>query len=121
MLCFREDISSNIQIQPMLRLNMYTVASGIAGLHSNTTNVKVKLSKAADRLLCKYDIQIQPMLRLNCSERATNYVGSEIQIQPMLRLNYVFKGFMSILYFKKLDITSFFSIFTRRKPASPCS
>ena len=61
------------------------------------------------------------MLRLNLNPLLPTGGDFAIQIQPMLRLNYVFKGFMSILYFKKLDITSFFSIFTRRKPASPCS
>ena len=58
--------SANIQIQPMLRLNML-----FSFHHCSGINV----------------IQIQPMLRLNVMPKNSRSILEDIQIQPMLRLN----------------------------------
>ena len=61
-----QNISSGIQIQPMLRLNRV----GISERH------------------CQLAIQIQPMLRLNLICSFPLIQSWTIQIQPMLRLNF---------------------------------
>ena len=98
----------------MLRLNgtWETSVSGVIP-DSNTTNVKVKRRNYTATTTGKQNSN-------TTNVKVKRSLTAAVHVQH-LDSNNVFKGFMSILYFKKLDITSFFSIFTRRKPASPCS
>ena len=76
-----------IQIQPMLRLNYFSLTSAKPiPLIQIQPMLRLNRSRAGSH---DYNnrIQIQPMLRLNLASGTDLSGTTEIQIQPMLRLN----------------------------------
>ena len=78
-----------IQIQPMLRLNIFFIFGIVtSSINSNTTNVKVKRHLLIGRSIATHysnttNVKVKPV---NYSITTTRKC---IQIQPMLRLNVV--------------------------------